>query len=103
MTKTPAIAAAATASAMPAFACYRHRNFLGMIYAVSYRQAMTRARNAYGRCEVIATGNVSVAKSDNRNAGDHNEGRVDGRAPYAVGDFEARRQAEIAKWKASQA
>lgn len=86
---------------MPTFDCIRHGNLLGKVSAVSYAQAMRRAERLYGRCEVITVD--GVAKADNRRAGDHNEGRVHGRAPYAVGDFEARRAAEIAAWKAAQA
>lgn len=88
-------------NSIPTFDCIRHGNLLGKVSAVSYKQAMKRAERLYGRCEVITVD--GVAKADNRRAGTHNEGRVNGRAPYAVGNFDARRAAEIAAWKAANA
>jgi hypothetical protein len=80
---------------MPLFIATRNNVELGTISAVSYGQALKRARTAYGRCEVLAVGNVNIDRK-----GRHADSRTDGRAPYATPGFEARRAALIAAHKA---
>lgn len=85
---------------MPIFAIYRNRVELGTVSAVSYAQAMKRARAIYGRCEVLAVGNVALDRKA-RTIGPL-ESFTDGRAPYATPGFEARRSALIAAHKAGR-
>lgn len=78
-------------NAMPTFIALKNGVELGVIHAVSYRQAIKRAATTFRcRCEVIAVGNVNVAKADNRTAGDHNVAKVGGRRPYATPGFDER-------------
>lgn len=86
---------------IPTFRVYKNKVLVGTVSALTEQQAHARAYAKYGRCEVMK------ADMDKRLSA---QGRVErsdssfthGRSPYPVGDFEARRQAEIAKWKAAQ-
>jgi len=86
------------ATPIPTFRVYKNKNLVGTVSAVTEQDAHKRAFRKYGRCEVM------IAQTDKLRP----SGRVEradssfthGRSPYPVGDFEARRQAEIAKWKA---
>ncbi|MEQ6333000.1 hypothetical protein [Sphingobium sp. MK2] len=82
---------------MPTFIALRNMVELGTISAVSYAQAKKRARTAYGRCEVIAVGNVAIDRK-----GRYEDSRTHGRAPYATPGFEARRAALIAEYEAGR-
>lgn len=86
---------------MPTFAVYKNRVMIGTVSALTEKQAHERALRKYGRCEVMK------ANMDRRLTATDRVERSDssfthGRSPYAVGDFEARRAAEIAKWKAGR-
>lgn len=87
-------------NAMPTFTVLRNRTELGTVSAVSYDQAMQRAKKAYGRCEVIAAGNVTIDRKA-RTVGPL-EGFTHGRAPYATPGFEARRAALVSDYKAGR-
>lgn len=83
-------------NSMPLFIATRNNVELGTVSAVSYAQAIKRARIAYGRCEVLAVGNVNIDRK-----GRHEDSRTDGRSPYPTPGFEARRAALIAAHKAA--
>lgn len=87
-------------NSMPQFAVYRFRNFCGYVNAVSYEQALKRARKLYGRCEVMACGNVKMNRSANTN-GRSDMSYTHGRSPCPTPGFEARRAALIAEHKAN--
>ena len=76
---------------IPTFIALKNGVELGVVHAVSYRQAMQRARATFRcRCEVIAAGNKALAYGDNHSEGDHNVGKVGGRRPYATPGFDER-------------
>ncbi len=85
---------------MPRFVILRNGVELDVIGAVSYEQAIVRARKAYGRCEVIAVGNVKMDKAANGKRGRNDMNRTHGRSPCATPGFEARRAALIEAFKA---
>ncbi len=88
-----------TTSTIPTFAVYKNRVLVGTVSALTEKQAHRRAFGKYGRCEVMkADMDRRLTATDRVQAADSSF--THGRSPYAVGDFEARRQAEIAKWKA---
>ncbi len=87
-------------NSMPTFAVYRNRAFVGYVNAVSYEQALTRAKGLYGRCEVLATGNVKMNRSANVN-GRSDMSYTNGRSPCPTPGFAARRAALIAEHKAN--
>ena len=86
---------------IPTFRVLKNRVFIGTVSALTEQQAHARAYAKFGRCEVIK------ADLDKRMAA---KGRVErsdssfthGCSPYPVGDFAARREAEIARWKAGE-
>lgn len=90
-------------NAMPIFAAYRNGVELGLIYAVSYTQALARAERRYGRCEVYAVGNVRMDRASNSTKGRSDMSYTHGRRPYETPGFAERRAALIAEYKASQA
>jgi hypothetical protein len=83
---------------MPRFKVLKNKAFVGYVSGVSVKQAAGRANGLYGRCEIIhdtetaAVGGIAPIVDCSY---------THGRSPYAVGDFEARRAAEIARWKAN--
>jgi hypothetical protein len=84
-------------NSMPTFRVLKNTNFVGYVNAVSYAQAIERAVNLYGRCEVIACGNARMDRK-----GRHADSYSHGRRPYATPGFEARRAALIAAHKAGE-
>lgn len=85
-------------NAMPIFIASSYGVELGVISAVSYAQAIKRARKLFGRCEVIAVGNVPMDRK-----GRHADSRTHGRAPYDTKGFDARRNALVEAYKADNA
>ena len=85
-------------NAMPVFAVYVNRAFVGNVSAVSERQAKRRALARFGRCEVMATGNAPIDSRAKLAQADSSF--THGRAPYATPGFEERRAALIAAHKA---
>ena len=83
---------------LPTFKCFKNRVFVGIVNARTEQKAHAIALGLYGRCEVMATGDIKIDPRGRVRCSDSSY--THGRSPYAVGDFEARRQAEIAKWKA---
>jgi hypothetical protein len=88
---------------IPTFAIYKNKVFVAFISAVSERQAHETALYKYGRCEVMLSDNSDRNLPKKSRIERADSSFTHGRSPYATGDFEARRQAEIAKWKAAQA
>lgn len=84
-------------NAMPLFTVLKNKVVLGQVSAVSYEQAKGRAYGLYGRCEVIANGNVQMDRK-----GRHADCFTHGRQPYATPGFEERRAALIAEFKAGR-
>lgn len=89
-------------NAMPTFTVLKNKLVVGTVSAVSYDQAVARAYGRYGRCEVIANGNVAIDKAANGKRGRNDQSFTHGRRPYATPGFEARRAALIAEFKAAQ-
>ena len=87
-------------TSIPTFACFKNRVFVGIVSAVTERDAHKRAFRKYGRCEVMATTARKLAPKGRVERSDSSF--THGRSPYATGDFEARRAAEIARWKAGE-
>lgn len=85
-------------NSMNTFAVYKARKFVGIVSAVSEKQAHKRALAKYGRCEVMFATGRDMARGGRVERSDSSY--THGRSPYPTPDFEARRQAEIAKWKA---
>ena len=85
-------------SSIPTFRCYKNKAFVGIVSAISETDAHKRAERKYGRCEVIPCTTRKLAPKGRVERADASY--TQGRSPYPVGDFEARRQAEIAKWMA---
>lgn len=83
------------------FACFKGRVFQGYVQATSEKKAHERALALYGRCEVMIDGARKLRKDGRIRRSDSSY--THGRSPYAVGDFEARRAAEIARWQAENA
>ena len=84
---------------MPTFAVFKNRVMIGTVSALTEVQAHERAYKLFGRCEVMKS-TMDKRLSQNGRVERSDSSYTHGRSPYAVGDFEARRQAEIAKWKA---
>jgi hypothetical protein len=84
-------------TSIPTFAVYKNRTFVGIVSAITERDAHKRAFRKYGRCEVMATSARKLAPKGRVERSDSSY--THGRSPYAVGDFAARREAEIARWK----
>lgn len=87
-----------TKTSLPTFACYRHREFVGFVQAVSHRKAELRAERLYGIVTVELTTDRANRPSDRLNA---NKSHACNRAVrYPTDGFEARRAALIAEFKA---
>jgi hypothetical protein len=84
---------------MPSFTVLKNKVAVGTVSAVSYAQAIARAHGRFGRCEVVADGNVPMDRKGKMNVA---EGFTHGRAPYATPGFEERRAALIAAHKAGE-
>lgn len=84
------------------FAALRNGSFLGYINATSQRDANRQARALYGRCEVMLDAASRGMGAIGRRADYVDFSRTHGKSPCRVGDFEARRKAEIADWHARQ-
>lgn len=87
-------------NSMPTFEARKNNVHLGYVNAVSYEQAIGRAHGKFGRCEVLACGNVAINRSAKEN-GWSDMSYTHGRSPYATPGFEARREALIAAHKAN--
>ncbi len=92
-------------NSMPTFAVLRNKVIIGYVSAVSHAQAMQRAatvaRDAgYRRFEIMAEGNVELARGADRKAGYVDHSYNGGRSPYATPGLEERRAALIAAHKA---
>lgn len=87
-------------NAMPTFTVLKNKVFQGTVSAVSYDQALARAYGRFGRCEVVASGNVNIDRASNGKRGRNDKSFTHGRAPYATPGFEARRAALIEAHKA---
>ncbi len=86
---------------IPTFRVLKNRVLIGTVSALTEKQAHARAYAKFGRCEVIKADMARRLTATSRVE------RVDssfthGRSPYPVGDFAARRAAEIARWKAGE-
>lgn len=90
-------------NSMPAFTVLKNKVAVGTVSAVSYDQALARAYGRFGRCEVIANGNVAIDRAANGKRGRSDQSFTHGRAPYATPGFEARRAALIEAYKAERA
>jgi hypothetical protein len=88
------------ANSLPTFRCFKNGRFVGIVNARTEQQAHARAFGLYGRCEVMISATRKLEPRGRVRRADSSF--THGRSPYDVGDFEARRQAEIAKWKAAQ-
>lgn len=84
---------------MPLFTVLKNKLPVGTVSAVSYEQAIGRAYGRFGRCEVVANGNVEMDKRGKRMVA---EGFTHGRSPYPTPGFEERRSALIAAHKAGE-
>ncbi|ARK07595.1 hypothetical protein LAV_00220 [Sphingobium phage Lacusarx] len=84
-------------NSMPLFTVLKNKVVVGQVSAVSLEQAKGRAYGRFGRCEVIANGNVPMDAK-----GRHADCFTHGRRPYATPGFEERRAALIAEFKAAQ-
>jgi hypothetical protein len=88
------------ATALPTFRVFKNRRFVGIVTAVKEADAHRRAVAKYGRCEVMIASDSKLRPTGRVERADSSY--THGRSPYAVGDFEARRAAEIARWKAGE-
>jgi hypothetical protein len=86
---------------IPTFRVYKNKVLVGTVSATTEQQAHARAFAKYGRCEVMKA-DMERRLSTSGRVERADSSFTHGRSPYPVGDFEARRQAEIAKWKAAQ-
>ena len=84
---------------IPTFSVFKNRVLVGTVSALTEKQAHARAYGKFGRCEVMKNG-TDRRLSQNGRIARNDSSFTHGRAPYDVGDFEARRAAEIAAWKA---
>lgn len=90
-------------NSVPTFEVYRNRAFVGIVRAVSLRQAVNRAHKMYGRCEVIGVSNARHADAYTSQDGHRSEGRGPCNNTLAKqARIEAIRLQAIADWKASQ-
>lgn len=85
---------------LPTFRCFRNRLFVGIVTARTEQKAHEKALALYGRCEIMATGDIKIDPRGRVRRADASYSH--GRSPYPVGDFEARRAAAIAAWKAGE-
>lgn len=90
-------------NSMPTFTVLINGRFVDTISAVSYDQAIKRARKAYGRCEVNANGNVNIDRAANGKRGRNDLNLTHGRSRYPTPGFDARRDALVAAYKAANA
>ena len=86
---------------IPTFRVLKNRVFVGIVSATTEEQAHARAYAKYGRCEVIKA-DMDRRLSKNGRVERSDSSFTHGRSPYPVGDFAARRAAEIARWKAGE-
>jgi hypothetical protein len=87
-------------NSMPAFAVYKNKVLLGQVNGVSHAQAMARAVGKFGRCELIAIGNVPLDRKARTQFAETDMQFSHGRTAYPTDGFAERRAAEIAAWKA---
>jgi hypothetical protein len=85
---------------LPTFAVYKNRVLVGIVTAVKEADAHKRAVAKFGRCEVMIAADAKLRRAGRVERSDSSY--THGRSPYAVGDFAARRAAEIARWKAGE-
>jgi hypothetical protein len=86
---------------IPTFRVYKNKVLVGTVSATTEQQAHARAFGKYGRCEVMKA-DMERRLSTSGRVERADSSFTHGRSPYPVGDFEARRSAEIARWKAGE-
>ena len=87
-------------NAMPTFAIFHKAAFLGVVSAVSHKQATRRAAGRFPGKRLVVELSQTVESRDADRVG-ANKAFQAKRAPYATGDFESRRAAAIAAWAAA--
>lgn len=87
-------------TSMPTFAVLKNKSIVGYVNAVSHDQAMTRAYNAFGRCEIEASGNVRLDRKGRTDIKTADKSYSHGRSPYPTPGFKERQAALVAAYKA---